>query len=332
MTAGKSSGKKQFDVAALGELLVDMTQNGISKSGSWCFEANPGGAPCNVLAMLCKLGKKTAFIGKTGDDMFGRMLKDTVSSLGIDTQNLVMTKTEKTALAFVHTDKAGERSFSFYRENGADTMLKKSDIKKTVISSSKIFHFGSLSMTDEPANEATEYAVETAEKANVIISFDPNLRPLLWKSSALAKEKIRYGISKCDVLKIADEELEFVTGAKSIAEGVALLRRKYEMPLITVTKGKKGSEFFYDDGIVSFHESCPAFLKVHTIDTTGAGDTFCACVLNNIIEYGFNDFTKERLADMARFASAAAALVTTKQGALLSMPSVKEINNLLSNA
>jgi fructokinase len=324
--------KAQCDVTALGELLVDFTENESAsgpKNCSYMFKANPGGAPCNVLAMLRNLGRKTAFIGKVGDDFLGQMLAQTVSSLGIDTSGLIVSKKEKTTLAFVHTAAGGERSFSFYRNYSADTMLKKSEVKTNLIASSRIFHFGSLSMTNEPAAEATEYALETAKKNGVLISFDPNLRPMLWDSQKHAKERIEYGLSFCDILKISDDELEFMTGKKDAAEGVASLQRKNSILLVCVTKGKKGSESFFDNGTTVIHDMCPAFRSVKTIDTTGAGDTFCACVVNDVLENGIASFDKERMHRMLSFANAAAALVTAKKGALLSMPSVREVLALL---
>lgn len=330
---------KLYDVAAIGELLIDFTQNGESEQHNWMFEANPGGAPCNVLAMLQKLGHKTAFIGKVGDDMFGNMLKERVEGLGISTAGLVVTKENKTTLAFVHTEKDGDRDFSFYRNFGkngkegscADAALKKKEVKKEIIADAKILHYGTLSMTNDTVNEATEYALSVAKKNNVLLSFDPNLRPPLWDTLAHAKERMLYGISQCDVLKIADEELTFVTGEDDIAAGVKKLRSKYRIPLISVTEGKKGCHAFFDDGNTVLDEQCPTFTTVKTIDTTGAGDTFGACVLHTILLYGYKDFTKERLHDMLVFANAASSLITTKKGALCVMPTETEIQNLINS-
>lgn len=212
---------KNYDVTALGELLVDFTMNGMSAQQNQLFEANPGGAPCNVLAMLRKLGRKTAFIGKVGNDSFGNMLKGTVNRLGINTDNLLMDDKVPTTLAFVHTAADGDRSFSFYRNPGADMMLKAEEVNTGLIADSKIFHFGSLSMTDQKVEEATRTAVAAAKNAGALISFDPNLRPPLWDSLDRAKEKIQYGLSRCDILKISDDEIAFLTGTDDIARALS---------------------------------------------------------------------------------------------------------------
>lgn len=320
---------KNYDVVALGELLVDFTQNGMSAQKNWLMEANAGGAPCNVLAMLSKLGHSASFVGKVGDDMFGKMLKTKIENLGIGTENLIFSKEYKTTLAFVHTADDGDRSFSFYRNQGADSMLEKSEIKSELISDTKIFHFGTLSMTNEICFDATKFALETAKKSGVLRSFDPNLRLPLWESEIQAKEKILFGLSECEILKIASEELEFVSGEKSICDGINWLRSKFKIPLITVTKGKDGSEAFYSDGKISLHETAGTFSNVKTIDTTGAGDTFCACILHEILCAGYETFSRERLQKMLVFANAASSLVTTKKGSLSIMPARTEIEQLI---
>ncbi|MCK9169933.1 MAG: carbohydrate kinase [Treponema sp.] len=320
----------KYEVAAMGELLIDFTQNGLSTQGNWLCEANPGGAPCNVLAMLRKLNHKTAFIGKVGNDMFGTMLKERVTNLGIDVTNLIMSDAYKTTLAFVHTAPDGDRSFSFYRNPGADAALEKSEISDTLISSSAILHYGTLSMTNEPVNTATEYALETAEKSGTLLSFDPNLRPPLWDTPDHAKERILFGISRCNILKIAEEELSFCTGEEDIVNGIVKLRTKYTIPLITVTQGKHGCRAFYDNGRTTLDMQCPTFTSVKTIDTTGAGDTFCACILHDILKNGYDDFTKDRLHDMLVFANAASSLITTRKGALSVMPSEADVKSLIT--
>ena len=185
---------RQYDVTALGELLIDFTENGDSSQGNPTFEANPGGAPCNVLAMLNRLGKKTAFIGKVGNDMFGKQLKAAVEECGIDTRNLVMDDEIHTTLAFVHTYPDGDRDFSFYRNPGADMMLTKNEVDADLIRNSRIFHFGTLSSTHEGVREATRYALDVAKEAGCIITFDPNLRPPLWKDLNDARKEIEYGM------------------------------------------------------------------------------------------------------------------------------------------
>ena len=320
---------KNYDAVALGELLVDFTQNGMSAQKNWLMEANAGGAPCNVLAMLLKLGHSASFVGKVGDDMFGKMLKTKIENLGIGTENLIFSKEYKTTLAFVHTADDGDRSFSFYRNQGADSMLEKSEIKSELISAAKIFHFGTLSMTNEICFDATKFALETAKNSGVLRSFDPNLRLPLWENENQAKEKILFGLSECEILKIAAEELEFVSGEKSISDGVNWLRSKFNIPLIAVTKGKNGSEAFYSDGKISLHETAGTFSNVKTIDTTGAGDTFCACILHEILCAGYETFSRERLQKMLVFANAASSLVTTKKGSLSVMPMRTEIEQLI---
>ena len=201
-----------YDVIALGELLVDFTNNGTSDQGNMLFEANPGGAPCNVLAILAKLGKKTAFIGKVGNDMFGAMLKGTIERVGISSKELKVDKNVNTTLAFVHTFPDGDRAFSFYRNPGADMMLTEDEVDDTFVQSTKIFHFGTLSMTHENVRNATKKAVKAAKKNGSLISFDPNLREPLWESLEEAKKQMEYGFEQCDILKISDNEIQFITG------------------------------------------------------------------------------------------------------------------------
>ena len=319
--------EKIYDVTALGELLIDFTENGTSEQGNPLLEANPGGAPCNVLAMLEKLGKKTAFIGKVGKDMFGEQLKTAVEEVGIDTRNLVMDEEVHTTLAFVHTYPDGDRDFSFYRNPGADMMLKKEEVDEDLIRGAKIFHFGTLSSTHEGVREATRYAIDVAKEAGCIVSFDPNLRPPLWKSLDEAKAEIEYGLSKCDILKISDNEVEFLFGTTDYDEGARLIREKYQIPLVLITLGKDGSRAYYKD----LRVEVPGFVQEHTIETTGAGDTFCAKSLNYILELGMEELTEENLKELLTFANAAASLITTRKGALRVMPTREEIKNFIQN-
>lgn len=313
--------EKKIDVTALGELLIDFTENGTSAQGNPILEVNPGGAPCNVLAMLQKLGKQTAFIGKVGDDMFGRQLTEAVSSVGVDTRALLVDKEVHTTLAFVHTYPDGDRDFSFYRNPGADMMLTKDDVDEDLIRSSRIFHFGTLSSTHEGVREATRYAIEVAREAGDLISFDPNLRPPLWSSLDDAKREIEYGLGKCDILKISDNEVEFLFGTTDYDLGAKLLKEKYNIPLILITLGPNGSRAYYKDMRV---EVAP-FLQEKTIETTGAGDTFCASSLNYVLEHGLDNLTEENLTELLTFANAAASLITTKKGALKVMPKKEEV-------
>ena len=316
-----------FDVTALGELLIDFTENGTSSQGNPLMEANPGGAPCNVLAMLERLGKKTAFIGKVGKDMFGNQLKAAVEEVGIDTRNLIMDENVHTTLAFVHTYPDGDRDFSFYRDPGADMMLTKDEVQKDLIENSRIFHFGTLSSTHEGVREATRHAIELAKEAGCIITFDPNLRPPLWKSLDDARKEIEYGMTKCDVLKISDNEVEFLFGTTDYDKGAAMIRKKYNIPLVLITMGKDGSRAYYKDLRV---EAAP-FLQENTIETTGAGDTFCASTLNYVLEHGLEDLTEENLKELLTFANAAASLITTRKGALRVMPSRQEVLDFIAS-
>ena len=316
---------KKYDVTALGELLIDVTENGVSGQGNPLFEANPGGAPCNVLAMLTKLGHKTAFIGKVGDDFFGKQLKEAIEEVGIDSTGLCMDKEIHTTLAMVHTYPDGDRDFSFYRNPGADMMLKESEVKEELIKESKLFHFGTLSMTHEDVRKATKKAIQIAEDAGNIISFDPNLREPLWNSLDEAKEQILYGLSHCHILKISDNEIQWLTGQEDYTDGVKWILERYQIPLILVSMGKEGSRAYYGGKMVEVKP----FIQKNTIETTGAGDTFCGCVLHYICEHGLENLTEENLFEMLQFANAAASIITTRKGALRVMPEEKEIAGLL---
>lgn len=315
---------KKYDVIALGELLIDFTMNGQSEQGNNMFEACPGGAPCNVLALLNKMGKKTAFIGKVGKDQFGALLRDTITEAGIDASNLMVDENVNTTLAFVHTFPDGDREFSFYRNPGADMMLTADEVNPEVVKDTKVFHFGTLSMTHEGVREATKKAVETAKANGCLVSFDPNLRPPLWSSLDLAKEQMEYGFGKCDILKISDNEIQFVSGKEDYDEGIAYLQETYNIPLILLTMGKDGSRAYYK----GMRVERPGF-SVKAIETTGAGDTFCGSSLNYLVDHDFENLTEEQLGEMLTFANAAAALATTKKGAIKAMPVKEEVLELI---
>ena len=315
---------KKYDVIALGELLIDFTMNGQSEQGNNMFEACPGGAPCNVLALLNKMGKKTAFIGKVGKDQFGALLRDTITEAGIDASNLMVDENVNTTLAFVHTFPDGDREFSFYRNPGADMMLTADEVNLEVVKDTKVFHFGTLSMTHEGVREATKKAVETAKANGCLVSFDPNLRPPLWSSLDLAKEQMEYGFGKCDILKISDNEIQFVSGKEDYDKGIAYLQETYNIPLILLTMGKDGSRAYYK----GMRVERPGF-SVKGIETTGAGDTFCGSSLNYLVDHDFENLTEEQLGEMLTFANAAAALVTTKKGAIKAMPVKEEVLELI---
>ena len=314
-----------YDVTALGELLIDLTQNGMSEQGNPILEANPGGAPCNVLACLSKMGHKTAFIGKVGKDGFGEQLTKGLVETGISTEGLQYDTQVHTTLAVVHTYADGDRDFSFYRNPGADMMLRPEEVNADIIRNSKIYHFGSLSMTDQPVRSAHLQALKIAEEAGCLRSYDPNLRPPLWPNLEVAKENILELMAHCDILKISDNEIQWLSGKEDYDEGIAWLRSQFDIPLIFLTLGKAGSRAYCGDV-----KTQQAGFKLNTIETTGAGDTFFGSVLHHILEKGFRPYTKEELDEMLMFANAAAALVTTRRGALRVMPSAEEIEAILA--
>ncbi|MDE6740579.1 MAG: carbohydrate kinase [Lachnospiraceae bacterium] len=318
---------ERFNVVALGELLIDFTENGISGQGNPIYEANPGGAPCNVLSMLTKAGRKTAFIGKVGRDIFGNRLKATLEEVGINTSALVMDENVRTTLAFVETLPDGDRDFSFYRNPGADMMLREEELSEFLLKNTDIFHFGTLSMTHEEVRRATKRAVQIAKESGAVISFDPNLRPPLWKTLEEAKEQTAYGLSQCDILKISDNEIQWFTGEEDFDAGIRKLKSQYDIPLILLSMGKDGSRAYYKDLRV---EVAP-FLQENTIETTGAGDTFGGCCLHYVLEYGLDHLDEEKLRQMLTFANGAASIITTRKGALRVMPDLNEVEKLIAD-
>ena len=318
---------KAFDVTALGELLIDFTSCGLSSQGNPLLEANPGGAPCNVLAMLRKLGRSCAFLGKVGADSFGDQLEAAIVEAGIDPRGLRRDPEIPTTLAVVHTKPDGDRSFSFYRKPGADVRLAPEDLDEALIRDSRIFHFGSLSLTDEPVRSATHRALALAREAGAMITYDPNLRPPLWPSAAAAKAQIEWGMAQCDAVKISDNEVEFLTGTPDFDAGAAILKEKFpNLRLICLTAGPGGSYAYYE-GKKVWRDGCHLG---GTIETTGAGDTFCACMLDFLLSRGLDGLTEADLGDMLRFANAAAYLVTTKKGALRVMPDRTQVEAILA--
>jgi len=317
--------KQNKRVVALGELLVDFTENGNSAQGNQLLEANPGGAPCNVLAMLGQLGFSTAFVGKVGQDRFGSLLRHTLQQVGIDATYLYEDEAVHTTLAFVHTLKDGDRDFSFYRNPGADMMLSVHEVPDQFIRQADLFHFGTLSMTHEGVREATKKAILLARDGGSMISFDPNIRMPLWDSAELAKEQTAYGMRHCDILKISDNELRWFTGKEDFDEGIQILRSEYDIKLIVLSMGRDGSRAYYKNLVV---DAAP-FLQKETVETTGAGDSFCGCVLGYVLEHGLESLTERQLSDMLQFANAAASIVTTRKGALRVMPDRDEVLALI---
>lgn len=315
-----------YDVVAFGELLIDFTPQGIAVNGNNIFQQNPGGAPANVLAALAMLGKKTAFIGKVGQDSFGEYLKGELKAQQIDTTGLIFSEDVNTTLAFVSLSESGERTFTFYRKPGADTMIRANEIDYEIMANAKICHFGSVSMTHEPARTATYEAVAFAKKSGSVISFDPNVRLNLWSDAAEAKEQIRVILSYADLLKISVEELEFLTDKNDLEVGTEHLYQTYGNKLILVTLGNKGC--FYRKGEMTGH--IPGF-HVNTVDTNGAGDAFLGGMHYQLLQkakplYELDAIT---LKEMLVFANAVGALATTKKGAMPAMPTLLEIIELI---
>lgn len=315
---------EKYDVVALGELLIDLTQNGYSGQGNPLLEANPGGAPCNVLALLTKLGHSTAFIGKVGKDGFGDQLENALTETGISTAGLLRDDQVHTTLAVVHTLAGGDRDFSFYRNPGADMCLHTQEINRELIRQARIFHFGTLSMTDEPVRSATYAAIAEAEAHGVLRSFDPNLRPPLWRTLDEAKEQVLYGMAHCDILKISDNEIQWLTQQEDFDAGVRWIRQRFpNIRLLLLSMGKDGSRGYSGDAMAEVKG-----FSVNAIETTGAGDTFFGGILHHVLAWGLRDYTRQELEEMLTFANAAAALVTTRKGALRVMPSLAEIQAL----
>ena len=316
-----------FDVVALGELLIDFTPAGNSQAGNILFERNPGGAPANVLAAVTKLGGTGALIGKVGSDQFGFFLRDVLEKHGIDGRGLRFSRDINTTLAFVQLNEHGDRSFSFYRKPGADTTLAPEDLDFGLIDSAKIFHFGSLSMTDEPARSATKAALEYARKKGKIVTYDPNWRPALWESDEQAKENMLFGMQYADVLKISEEELKFLTGTGDVDAGSRQFLDR-GIKIVVVTLGPKGCYYRCAKGSGSLNT-----YDTKVVDTTGSGDCFFGAMLRQLSRYegALEAITPEELEKMANFANAAGALCATKKGALSAMPTEEEVRQCMSS-
>ncbi len=317
---------KKFYVTALGEILIDFTFAGFSDRGERLFEQNPGGAPANVLAAVSKLGGKTAFIGKVGKDMHGEFLKNILKKHQIDTSSLIETDEAFTTLAFVNLDKNGERSFSFSRKPGADTLLRDEEISKEQIGNSHVFHFGSLSLTDEPARGATLKALQCAQESGVIVSYDPNYRPSLWKDEDTAKKGMRLPLGMVDIIKISDEEIALLTDCDNVNDAAYHLHKK-GITCVIITMGEKGA-FVSANGEKLFCES----FKTDVADTTGAGDCFMGAFLYSLISGGkrLSELCEENLKGYISFANAAASICVSRRGAINAMPSIEETETIRS--
>ncbi len=258
--------------------------------------------------------------------MFGNQLESALLETGIDTTGLKRDDKTHTTLAFVHTREDGDREFSFCRNPGADVMLSEEDIEEELLENCRIFHFGSLSMTHDTSRRATIKAVSLAKKHGAVLSYDPNLREALWEDLEEARKQISFGLENCHILKISDNEVQWLTGESDYDKGIRSIQETYDIPLILLSMGKDGSRAYTKE----IRAEQAAYLQSGTIETTGAGDTFCACVLNYILENGWKAFSKEELEEMLRFANAAASIVTTRKGALRVMPQKEEVEALMS--
>lgn len=305
-----------IDVVALGELLIDFTQIRSNDDTVKRFEQNPGGAPANVLAVLSKFGTRCAFIGKVGNDVFGEFLRKQLLELSIDCRNLVSDPNHNTTLAFVTLDATGDRSFSFYRNHGADTYLSEEEIDLELIKNCRLFHFGTLSMTHEPSLTATIKAVEYARTCGGIISFDPNYRALLWKDRDSAITAMKSGLKYADVAKLSLEEAQMVTG-KTEPEACLKELLKYELHFAAITMGPQGCAYATEKYMGAFPE-----YPAEVVDTTGAGDTFWGTLLFGFLNNGasFDAISEERLSEIVLMANIAAGMSTEKKGAIPSIP------------
>ncbi|MCL2222634.1 MAG: carbohydrate kinase [Oscillospiraceae bacterium] len=310
-----------YDVVALGELLIDFAPIGADDSGYPKLAAKPGGAPTNYLAALTKYGGKTALYAKVGTDAFGKLLVRTIADTGIDTAGIVSDDSVFTTLAFVTLGASGERSFSFARKPGADTCLAFEELNLSLIDNAKMFHYGTLSLTNQPAKEATQKAVEYAKKTGKLITFDPNLRESLWADLSDAKEQILWGLREADVVKISDDEVDFLWG-KNPEDGAAMLLEKFNVKLAMVTGGSRGALVRNNNAKAS--TCCPA---VKPVDTTGAGDIFTGAAISRLLKFGKapENLNESELSEMVKFAVTAASLSTQTLGAIPSIPEEKDV-------
>ena len=306
-----------YDVIALGELLIDFASKSVDEAGYPTMAANPGGAPGNFLAALNTYGKKTAFLGKVGDDAFGHLLLGTLNKAGIETKGIIVDPAVFTTLAFVTFDESGDRSFSFARKPGADTQLTWEEVDKTMIDAAKVFHFGTLSLTGEPARSTTRKAVAYAKEQGKLITCDPNLRKPLWATMDEAREQILWSLQQADVVKISDDEVDFLWGCTP-EEGADKLLKEYGVSLAMVTLGPKGCLLKTAGAVCNVPGP-----KVTPTDTTGAGDIFGGSAVSRLLDLNkeIGDLTAEDLAYIGCFATTAASLSTEFLGGI---PSIRD--------
>ena len=306
-----------MDVVALGELLIDFTCISTDGEGYPTMAAHPGGAPANFLAALAKFGAKAALLGKVGTDAFGGMLTATLQRAGIETRGLLASNDVFTTLAFVTLDAHGDRAFSFSRKPGADTCIRFEELELSLIDGAKVFHFGTLSLTDEPARSATYQAVAYAKQQGKLITYDPNLRKPLWKSLDVCKEQMLWGLKQADVVKISDEEVEFLFGM-GVQEGAAHILEHYGVKLVFVTCGANGC--WFQNAVAQGH--VPGLSGIQVMDTTGAGDIFGGSAVWKLLQLGVEPsrLAENQLREVVQFACTAAGLSTTRSGGISSVP------------
>lgn len=319
-----------YDVTAIGELLIDFACTGSDSYGYPAMAAHPGGAPANFLAALQKFGAHTAFISKVGNDAFGKLLTGTVTEAGIDASGVITCDDTFTTLAFVTFNQDGDREFSFARKPGADTKITFEELDLSLIEKSKIFHFGTLSLTDEPAKTAVKKAVAYARSLDKLITFDPNLRKPLWKSLDEAKEQILWGLKQADVVKISDEEVEFIFGDIPFEAAAEKLLHDFNISLVFITLGKNGCLFANKNAM----GRVPGLQGLNTIDTTGAGDIFGGSAVWKFLKTGkkADELSENELREITQFACASAGLSTTKPGGISSIPELDEVNAKVKEA
>lgn len=316
-----------YDLVSIGEMLIDFTPCGTGQNNAPLYLQNPGGAPANVACSMAKLGRNATFVGKVGDDLFGRACRTALENAGCDSSHLILSKTFATTLAFVTLSPDGNRDFSFYRNlTTADVNLLPEDIPGELLHQGKIFHFGSVSLTQEPSRSTVLETIKQARDAGAIISYDPNLRPPLWGSLDFAKTTILEALPLCHLLKISDDEQNFLFGTEPEEEVGRRLFEEYGIILTVITKAKQGCSAFLNG-----RKFVASAYDVETIDTTGAGDSFWAGLLLRLLELNKapDTLTDEEMEDVLRFANALGSLVTTKRGAIAAIPTREEIETCI---
>ncbi len=322
-THKEREGKKMKNgVISLGEALIDFIP---LDHTNLTYQKSPGGAPANVAVGVSRLGLKSTFLGKVGNDVLGHFLKDTLDEYGVNTNNMLLTDEARTGAVFVTLDKDGDRSFNFYIDPSADRFFHEAEIDEELFKENRILHFGTISMISEPSRSATLKAVELAKKNDVLVSFDPNVRLTLWKDEEKLKRTILEMLPKADIVKLSEEELAFITGKEMIEEGVEALSH-YAIPLLIITLGAEGSLAVSSKAKVAI-----SAMKVNAVDTTGAGDAFVSGMLYSINQYNgqLSDLTEEELTSFGRFASVSGGLAASTKGAMTALPTIQEIEKLL---